>query len=55
MISDAGDAFAEIFSPPFRRVMGKSLALTATILILAGSGWTAWRSHSCMSDPLGSA
>lgn len=36
MIAEARDAFAEIFSPPFRRVMWKSLALTTAILILAG-------------------
>jgi CysZ protein len=36
MIADALDAFSEIFSPPFRRVMGKSLALTTAILALAG-------------------
>ncbi len=36
MIADALDAFAQIFSPPFRRVMGKSLGLTAAMLILAG-------------------
>ena len=38
MITDAFDAFAEIFSPPFRRVMWKSLALTTAILVLAGIG-----------------
>jgi CysZ protein len=38
MIADALDAFAEIFSPPFRRVMWKSLGLTAAILVLAGVG-----------------
>ena len=38
MIADARDAFAEIFSPPFRRLMWKSLALTAAILVLAGVG-----------------
>ncbi len=38
MIADARDAFAEIFSPPFRRVMWKSLGLTAAILVLAGVG-----------------
>jgi CysZ protein len=38
MITDAFDAFAEIFSPPFRRVMWKSLALTTAILVLAGVG-----------------
>jgi len=38
MIGDAGDALAEIFSPPFRRVMGKSLGLTAALLALAGVG-----------------
>ena len=38
MIADALDAFAEIFSPPFRRVMWKSLGLTAGVLVLAGVG-----------------
>ena len=38
MIADALDAFSQIFSPPFRRVMWKSLALTAAILVLAGVG-----------------
>ncbi|HZZ62681.1 MAG TPA: sulfate transporter family protein [Roseiarcus sp.] len=38
MITDALDAFAEIFSPPFRGVMWKSFGLTAAILILAGVG-----------------
>jgi len=38
MITDAFDAFADIFSPPFRRVMWKSLALTTAILVLAGVG-----------------
>jgi CysZ protein len=38
MIADALDALAEIFSPPFRRVMWKSLGLTAAILVLAGVG-----------------
>ena len=33
MIADALDAFAQIFSPPFRRVMWKSLGLTAAILV----------------------
>ncbi len=36
MIADALDAFAQIFSPPFRRVMWKSLGLTTAILVLAG-------------------
>ena len=36
MITDAFDAFAEIFSPPFRAVMLKSLALTTASLIVAG-------------------
>jgi CysZ protein len=36
MIADALASFAEIFSPPFRRVMWKSLALTTAILVLAG-------------------
>jgi len=38
MISDALDAFAQIFSPPFRRVLWKSIALTTAILVLAGVG-----------------
>jgi CysZ protein len=38
MIDDALDAFADIFSPPFRRVMWKSLGLTTAILVLAGVG-----------------
>ncbi|RBP17155.1 CysZ protein [Roseiarcus fermentans] len=38
MIGDALDAFSQIVSPPFRRVMAKSLALTAAILVLAGVG-----------------
>jgi len=36
MLADALDAFSQIFSPPFRRVMWKSLALTAAILAAAG-------------------
>jgi CysZ protein len=36
MIADALDAFTQIFSPPFRRVMWKSLGLTAAVLVLAG-------------------
>ena len=36
MIADALDTFAQIFSPPFRNVMWKSLGLTAAILALAG-------------------
>src|SRR5208337_3639394 len=38
MIADALDSFAQIFSPPFRRVMAKSLGLTTAILVLAGVG-----------------
>ncbi len=38
MIADAFDAFAQIFSPPFRRVMWKSIGLTAAVLALAGVG-----------------
>ena len=38
MIADAMDSFAQIFSPPFRRVMWKSLGLTTAILVLAGIG-----------------
>ena len=36
MLADALDAFSQIFSPPFRRVMWKSLALTGAILAAAG-------------------
>jgi CysZ protein len=36
MIADARDALIEIFSPPFRRLMGKSLALTAAVLVVVG-------------------
>ncbi len=38
MIADALDAFSQIFSPPFRRVMWKSLALTAAVLVVAWLG-----------------
>ena len=38
MIADAINSFAQIFSPPFRRVMWKSLGLTTAILVLAGIG-----------------
>ncbi len=38
MLGDAFDSFAQIFSPPFRGVMWKSLGLTAAILVLAGVG-----------------
>ena len=38
MIADALDAFAQIFSPPFRQVMVKSLLLTTAILVLLGFG-----------------
>ena len=38
MINDALDAFSQIFTPPFRRVMWRSLFLTAAILALAGVG-----------------
>ncbi len=38
MIADAFDSLAQIFSPPFRRVMWKSLALTAAILAAAVIG-----------------
>ena len=36
MLQDAIDSFVDVFSPPFRRVMVKSLALTLALLILAG-------------------
>ena len=38
MLQDAIDSFGDIFSPPFRRVMVKSLALTIGVLLLAGFG-----------------
>ncbi|HYA72813.1 MAG TPA: sulfate transporter family protein [Roseiarcus sp.] len=38
MLQDALDSFSDIFSPPFRRVMAKSLALTAAVLALAWIG-----------------
>src|SRR5271170_6252870 len=38
MLQDAIDSFGDIFSPPFRRVMLKSLALTVGVLVLAGFG-----------------
>jgi CysZ protein len=38
MIQDAVDAFAQIFTPPFRAVLIKSLALTLAILIVAWFG-----------------
>ncbi len=38
MIQDALDAFAQIFTPPFRAVLIKSLALTIAILIIAWFG-----------------
>ena len=38
MLADIFDSFAQIFSPPFRRVMWKSLGLTTALLVLAGFG-----------------
>ena len=38
MLSDALESFIQIFSPPFRAVMWKSLGLTAIVLFLLGSG-----------------
>jgi CysZ protein len=38
MLADALDSFAQIFTPPFRGVMWKSLGLTAAVLVLAGVG-----------------
>jgi CysZ protein len=38
MLRDAIDSFVDIFSPPFRLVMVKSLALTVGVLVLAGFG-----------------
>jgi CysZ protein len=36
MLQDAIDSFVDVFSPQFRSVMVKSLALTVAVLILAG-------------------
>jgi CysZ protein len=38
MLSDALASFIQIFSPPFRTVMWKSLGLTAIVLFLLGLG-----------------
>ncbi len=38
MLADVFESFAQIFSPPFREVMWKSLGLTTAILVLAGVG-----------------
>jgi CysZ protein len=38
MLRDAIDSFSDIFSPPFRHVMVKSLTLTVGVLALAGFG-----------------
>lgn len=38
MFQDALDSLNDIFSPPFRKVAGKSLALTAAALVLAWIG-----------------
>jgi CysZ protein len=38
MLQDAIDSFSDIFSPPFRQVMVKSLALTVAVLVVAGFG-----------------
>jgi CysZ protein len=38
MLQDAVDSLTDVFSPPFRRVMVKSLALTVGVLVLAGFG-----------------
>jgi CysZ protein len=38
MLADLCASFDQIFSPPFRRVMWKSLGLTTGILLLAGVG-----------------
>ena len=35
-VSDAVEAFAQIFSPPLRKVMWKSLFLTAAVLLALG-------------------
>jgi CysZ protein len=38
MLQDAIDSFSDVFSPPFRRVMTKSLALTVAVLVVGGYG-----------------
>jgi CysZ protein len=38
MIEDAIAAFAQIFTPPFRKILFKSLGLTVALLILIGFG-----------------
>jgi CysZ protein len=38
MLRDAIDSFSDVFSPAFRRVMVKSLALTVAVLVVAGFG-----------------
>ena len=38
MIQDAIDSFTDVFSPPFRSVMWKSLGLTLAILVAVGFG-----------------
>jgi CysZ protein len=38
MLSDAFDSLTQIFSPPFRKVMLKSLGLTGIVLFLLGLG-----------------
>ena len=38
MLRDAINSFSDVFSPPFRQVMVKSLALTVGVLVVAGFG-----------------
>ncbi len=38
MLADVFESFAQVFSPPFRQVMWKSLGLTTAVLVLAGVG-----------------
>ena len=38
LLQDALNSFSDVFSPPFRRVMAKSLALTLAVLLLGGFG-----------------
>ena len=38
MFQDAIDSFVDIFSPPFRQVMWKSVGLTLVVLVLVGVG-----------------
>jgi etoposide-induced protein 2.4 (EI24) len=51
MLSDALESFIQIFSPPFRRVMWKSLRLTAIVLFLLGLGVDRLASSMLLAAP----